>query len=383
MLTAADRADLDAAADDMMRCALSTERCDRVWAEGAVRTAYTEAKLRQPRHVIWLDSPLAGAYLASVLHDDPVHERLRSGMRYAIERSVAERLGDDEAEALRDEIWTLTNERLWSQLWRELRGRQWFRLKEQLRVHPLDRDGNPWAWVLDELPVLSGQPVNHMPDPLRDDISLWRDGFDLLRLRFSLRFAGLRESTRLNTVTEACDHVGWWWAFREVAILTDRPLALERDKQGRPHCADGPAMFYADGFALHYWHGTHVPAWVIESPTLDAILTEPNAEVRRSAIEHYGWDRFTADAGMVKVAECPDPGNAPHLLSLWELPTGMADMYAQPARILLCTNGTPDRSGELLRYGLTVPAYHDDPVAAAADLYDMPVAAYRDLEIRT
>jgi len=69
--------------------------------------------------------------------------------------------------------------------------------------------------------------------------------------------------------------------------------------------------------------------------------------------------------------------------SLWELPTELADIYPEDARILLCTNGAADRTGQLHRFGLVVPGHHDDPVAAAADLYDMPAQACRNLEIRT
>ena len=38
--------------------------------------------------------------------------------------------------------------------------------------------------------------------------------------------------------------------------------------------------------------------------------------------------------------------------------------------------------GTRRRYGLPVPAHHNDPVAAAADLYGWPVEAYRQLEVR-
>ncbi|MGW4487228.1 DUF6745 domain-containing protein [Amycolatopsis sp. NPDC004368] len=37
------------------------------------------------------------------------------------------------------------------------------------------------------------------------------------------------------------------------------------------HAADGPAIAYPDGWRAYAWHGTPVPAWVIEDVTADAV----------------------------------------------------------------------------------------------------------------
>ena len=115
---------------------------------------------------------------------------------------------------------------------------------------------------------------------------------------------------------------------------------------------------------------------------MQRVLSEGNAEVRRVAIELTGWERFIHAAGMRLVASAPDPGNSPHALELYDLPDRLRDMYDDGARILLCTNGSVEPDGTRRRYGLPVPASHDDPVAAAADLYGWPVEAYRRLEVR-
>jgi hypothetical protein len=96
-------------------------------------------------------------------------------------------------------------------------------------------------------------------------------------------------------------------------------------------------------------------------------------------IEIVGWDQFTKH--LTLVAEAPDPGNAPHMIGLYDLPDGF-DLYEQRARILLVTNGTVERDNTRHRFGLPVPAHHTDPIEAAADLYGWPVAAYRQLEVR-
>ena len=184
----------------------------------------------------------------------------------------------------------------------------------------------------------------------------------------------------LSTVAR---NAGWWWPMRDTVILTDRPDTLHRDPQGRLHCETGPALRYRDGWAIHAIHGVRVPADLIETGwDVKRTLEEDNAEVRRAAIELTGWDRFIADAGLTLVASAPDPGNPPHELELYDLPDRLRDMYDDQARILLCTNGSVEPDGTRRRYGLPVPAHHNDPVAAAADLYGWPAEAYRRLEVR-
>ena len=187
----------------------------------------------------------------------------------------------------------------------------------------------------------------------------------------------------IDGLATVAQNAGWWWPMRDAVILTDRPDTLRRDPQWRLHCTTGPALRYRDGLGVYAIHGVRVPADLIEDGwDVQRVLSEGNAEVRRVAIELTGWERFIHAAGMRLVASAPDPGNPPHALELYDLPDNLRDMYDDEARILLCTNGSAEPDGTRRRYGLPVPARHDDPVAAAADLYGWPVEAYRRLEIR-
>ena len=138
---------------------------------------------------------------------------------------------------------------------------------------------------------------------------------------------------------------------------------------------------WSDGWELWYWHGQRVPRSLIEDGwDVDRILHEPNAEIRRCAIERIGWDRFVADAGLSPVDSAPDPGNPGQAMTLYDLPRQVFD---EPVRLLLVTNGTVERDGTRRRFGLTVPAtiataldaqawIHDDPdhpVRVTPDLY--------------
>jgi hypothetical protein len=194
---------------------------------------------------------------------------------------------------------------------------------------------------------------------------------------------------RDRAYADAQSAAGWWWPHREFVMVSDRPSELHLEQVGDPgwgshrlHCADGPAIRWRDGWALHYWHGVQVSADLIEGDGWSAkrILEERNQEYRRCAIERMGWDRFIAEAGLDRVGDlAPDPGNPGGDLALYDIPEQIFD---EPVRVLLCLNGTTERDGSRRRYGLTVPASFTDPVAAAAWTYDWPVEAYRRLARR-
>lgn len=112
---------------------------------------------------------------------------------------------------------------------------------------------------------------------------------------------------------------------------------------------------------------------------VERIHGEANTEIRRAAIERIGWATYLERAGLRAIATAPDPGNAPHLLELYDPPPDVAP----DGRILLMTNGSPDRSGRRRRYAELVPADIDDPVTAAAWQYGCDREIYARLDRRT
>jgi hypothetical protein len=188
----------------------------------------------------------------------------------------------------------------------------------------------------------------------------------------------------------AASRAGWWWPHTRFVVVSERPSALhlERVEVGarapagrqRLHRTDGPSAQWPDGYRVYALHGTGVPADLVEHGwDVDAIHRHPNSEVRRAAIELIGWTEYIRRAGWRLVATAPDPGNPPHELALYEDPS----RRLRDVRVLVMTNGSPDRSGALRRYAETVPDTIDDPVAAAAWQYGCNVRVYRQLRRRT
>ncbi len=175
-----------------------------------------------------------------------------------------------------------------------------------------------------------------------------------------------------------------WWPHPDFVMVAEPPIELhvERAASGayQVHRADGPAVRWRDGSTFCFWRGMHVPADLIAGKWgVAAIHRHHNSELRRAAIERMGWLAYIERADLRLVASAPDPGNAPHDLLLYEDPGSRLG----GARILVMTNGSPDRSGAARRYAEAVPGHLDDPVAAAAWQYDCPVETYRLLQRRT
>ncbi|NDU76256.1 hypothetical protein GWI34_27040 [Actinomadura sp. DSM 109109] len=178
---------------------------------------------------------------------------------------------------------------------------------------------------------------------------------------------------------------GGWWPHEDVCVVSERPVEIHTEVWGdegevRLHRPDGPALRYADGWDVHAWHGTRVPAWVVEDPSVERIAREVNIEVRRCAVENLGWGEYIDRAGLRLVAAAPDPGNGGSELRLYD--PGFDDP-GQKARVLLAVNGSVERDGSRRRYGLAVPGFFDDPLAAAGWTYGLSADQYARLVRRT
>lgn len=195
------------------------------------------------------------------------------------------------------------------------------------------------------------------------------------------------QNEQLDVWTAIAGSCGWWWPREDVCVVSERPVAVHTEPvlgsvhgEVRPHSGKGHAIRYADGWGVHSWHGTRVPEWVVAEPTVDRIVAEPNAEVRRCAIERIGWDVFIERAGLNLVSTAPDPGNPGCELRLYDMP---ARLWGGATRVLLAVNGSVERDGTRRRYGLSVPAAIADPVSAAGWSYGLTGAQYSTLLRRT
>ena len=347
--------------DQWLTHGLSTDRADRPRAEAGVRAAYDAAGLTPPSLFIWLDSPMAGAYGAAILADKKVWAQVGAQVRAQVRAQVGDQVRAQVGDQVWDQVWAQVGDQVGdqvgAQVWAQVRAQ----VGDQVRAQVRDQ---VWAQVYKSV---WGQ----------HDAG-WVSFYDYMH-----NVVGIDQAAKLHGVAEVAKSSGWWWPFAGAVILTERPTGLHRDAENRLHAETGPALAYPDGWSIYAWHGVRVPAWVITGPTVELIHAEENAEIRRCAIEHLGWDRYIDQAHLSLTPAVADPGNPGQTLALSQ----PLDLFGTEAdelvRVLLCTNGTVERDGVRRRFGLTVPASIGDPVAAAAWGYGWPVDVYRRLQRRT
>jgi hypothetical protein len=398
--------------DDWLRAGLCVLPADRPAAEAAVTRLYQLIGEPPPRFE-WFPSPLAAVAAAppgqaslrlragsapALGRDWPVAARLATllaGLRDRLDARIGRRAGPEDA------LWPSRGVTIARRAGPEDALLAGASLADVLEVTVHDslrttlRDG-AGAAVRAALARVAGGPSR--PAWYGQHDAYWVAHYDLWR-RTGLVSYRPDDDAELDLWAALARSAGWWWpgggpsgrssggssgglcamADRPAAVRTE-PLPLSWHGELRLHHADGPAIGYRDGYAVHVLHGTPVPAWVITGPSAELISREPNVEVRRSAIERVGWSAYIEQAGLTPVAACADPGNPGSELCLYDVP---AQPWSPPARLLVVVNGTPEPDGQHRRYGLSVPPELDDPVAAAGWSYGLTAAQYARLVRRT
>lgn len=102
----------------------------------------------------------------------------------------------------------------------------------------------------------------------------------------------------------------WCWPFKGLVIASQKPLYSKWDDTNRLHCANGPALEYADGWSMYVWHGTRVRKEWIETPgevNPTLALTWENIEQRRALAEIIGWGKVLSLLDAVTIDQDPNP----------------------------------------------------------------------------
>ncbi|GAA2295164.1 hypothetical protein GCM10010149_49280 [Nonomuraea roseoviolacea subsp. roseoviolacea] len=385
--------------------AFTTGPADRAEAEAGVRAAYLAAGLAPPERVVWLSSPAQGAVAAALLGGDAGARGLLRSALTANGPGTGDRRPDGRAgvapQALRDGLAALLREMAEVDAGASVRDLVRTRPWARARADAVARwGGAEWArvWALTGAPLWTD--VERLVSDIRQAIGILADSSDeatrLLRRATLDAVHGQHDAPWLAAFDEppgspveaeqsgspaqaagsasqgasvgsparerpsAGDHhldglrrvaraAGWWWPYERLVLLCERPTRHDRDELGRLHRADGPALEFPDGFALHAWRGMPVPAgFSAAMATLDAdrIRREENAELRRVMLEHYGYERYVAESGARPVHR-DDTG------VLWRV-----DLRGdEPLTMVEVVNSTPEPDGTSRTYFLRVPPW--------------------------
>ncbi|MFJ4676107.1 MULTISPECIES: DUF6745 domain-containing protein [unclassified Kitasatospora] len=344
--------------------AAATGPADRATVEQAVRDAYRAAGLAEPAEFRWCPSPRAA--VAELLSR---REEFGASVREQVRTAAWERARTAALAALGPggwgELWATTGaelatttalpaERVRAALldhfapepepiddWTEARKPE----NRAARLAAAEQRGRVRLLLLD---AVAGQHD-----------AAWLAAFDT---------AGTGDPA-LAALAGIARQTGWWWPYERTVLLSERPVALHRDEAGRLDRADGPALAYADGFALHAWRGMPVPADFLDrltGLTPERIRAEDNAELRRVMLEHFGYDRYLAESGA-------EPLHRDETGTLWriQLPND------EPVVMVEVLNSTPEPDGTHRTYYLRVPPATRTARAGVAWTFGVEEAEYR------
>ncbi|MFB6892399.1 DUF6745 domain-containing protein [Kitasatospora sp. NPDC056327] len=329
--------------------AAATGPADRAGVERAVRAAYRAVGLAEPAGIRWFGSPLAAAEAALELRAAgaaTVRETVRTLPWDEVRRQAVERSG-----ALGwAPLWALTGGEL---------GPVTNGLADRIRGAVLDRLAPEPDTEEDPDDVVEAARERRtaarlaLLDAVRGQHDApWFAAFEAAGVLGAAPVGpggggGGGGGEAIAALAEVARGAGWWWPYEDVVLVSERPLALHRDEAGRLDHADGPALAYSDGFALHAWRGMPVPAEFLAglgTVTAERIRTEENAELRRVLLEHYGYERYLSDSGAVPVHQ-DETG------VLWriQLPDD------EPVVMVEVVNSTAEPDGTFRTYWLRVP----------------------------
>lgn len=291
-LTDIQRAKMPEWRDKWIATGLKTGAMDLDTFKRGVGLAYQSAKLDQPKRIIVVTSPLALAFAAPTAAFI-LAQRVRGAVNDAVNDAVRD--------AVNDAVKTISES--W---WKYMGGQFWV--------------GGWWY----------GSPamVSFMTD--------------VCGLELSEDMQRACDANRL-TSESAC----WWWPHKEFVMVSERPIHIHRDEQGRLHSFTEASIIWPDGWGLYHIHGVRVPSNVVTAPesiTVDEIEREQNAEVRRVMIELYGLERYVIN-GDAKEIHRDDFG----ILYRKEIPDD------EPLVMVRVVNSTAEPDHSFKKYFIRVP----------------------------
>jgi Domain of unknown function (DUF6745) len=317
--------------------ALSTDPADRLLAQQGVKQAYTAANLDPPVVFVWLRSPVEG-YLAAALCEVwapggllPRTPRVAT-VRDKVWGSVVARLGDQAWSSVTKQVCKQVKDDVYGQLGQLVATPVCAQVWAQLGDHISNRIGpNVTAHIRNQFwsALVENEALDNVWEQLRSQVRAQvgsqigaqisrRLGGDVIRevcfelngheclgqhaaggLSFYDYFRtvfGVLAADRVAGLIQIAECCGWWWPYRGLAILTERPFRLSRDSRGRLHNENALALEYPDGWGVYALHGVAVPKKYIETPAdlIDPteVLRERNAAIRAAVMSKIGFQRI-------------------------------------------------------------------------------------------
>ena len=248
--------------EEWIKVGLSTEPADRERAERGVCLAYKAAGLKPLKQIIWVDSPLAGCYAATALNRIDKY----------LGKNVCEQVDSDIENRILDIIYYQgVEQKVWSLVWDEIYTKVFDKTIRSFRL-TLDKIWEQF-WEPNRNEISYGEAWQHLPKQNRGQsgYEVWKQFWGKTRAQagyvshhsahghhFVSDFAVIdfysavfpKIAKPLQGVMEVARSAGWWWPFENAVVISERPVELHLDPEGRLHNTEGMALRYPDGFGF-------------------------------------------------------------------------------------------------------------------------------------
>ncbi len=307
----------------------STSPADRVATEAAVGGLYNAAGIPPPRYYCWFDSPCAGAWAIALLLEPQDRNwdalvgsaRRRRDERERLEQVQAQLLAQTSQSDIAAAIAavghplspplmlggvpsnTLHNDLLSARM--DAHGDVSALFSQPLDGPLQNAENGLWG----NAGVLNSGLFCHTVQTLVSNS--FYNGYSFTQMAMDeAAIVGRTPPPLLAAAWTIARAVGPWWAWMNAAVLTEHPVELHVDREGRPHRPDGPAATYNDGWRVFAWEGYAMPEqWILDPASV------PKADLRNCPAS---FRKHAADIGLAR----PKPSSRPKKSELFasELP---------------------------------------------------------------
>lgn len=320
---------------------MSTDEPNKSLAESAVFWMYEQASLPKP-HIIWTESPYASCedyariYAATQYLDvlkawqDQLLSDFKSEAASKAAKNFLSRLAaayDQQEDPAALTLESVQRRRPaadfeYLDVYAEFREKvvEWLGKAQQLRQ---DLQGSPLVEVLKSLDEVLIDPTHlasiqewyntGLRDGSRYSIYGQHDAVWLASYEFLYRVFKVQECERLQGLWDFAMSAGWLLPCYDVCWISAKPKIIRVDDQNRPHCVDGPATQFPDGWSIWAIEGVALNEQIVmrpETQTIADITNETNEERKRIRINrfagrdkdpYHGWLRFVRESGAVQL----------------------------------------------------------------------------------
>lgn len=114
---------------------------------------------------------------------------------------------------------------------------------------------------------------------------------------------GIELDPRLEKFVILAKNVSWWYIHKDTVIFSKKPIQIHM-RDGVLHNDEGPAILFADNFAVWNINGSRVTEQIVMRPetlTVEQINKESDSDVQSIMIDRFGWGRYIEESNSVQI----------------------------------------------------------------------------------